>query len=106
MPIFLLFKKSKFELCAPIFGLTVSILLKNINRKKAYFLEITKFGQRRVIFLTTNTLMFYTAIQDKNIMFSTNVCFANFSHILCHLKIVVFKTTLLESQKYFFMLEP
>ena len=35
--------------------------------------------------------MFYTAIRDKNIMFKKKNCLANFSHILDHLKIVVFQ---------------
>ena len=46
--------------------------------------------------------MFYTAIQDNNIMFPKNLCLANFSHILGHLKIVVFKNYVFGPSKIHF----
>ena len=71
------------------------------------FLEITKFGQHRVGFSAiSNSDVFFSAKQDKNIMFSENFCSANFSHILGHLKTVVFQNDVFNRQKYFFMLQP
>ena len=43
------------------------------------FLEISKLGQHRVIFSTFNTYDIFSAIQDKNKMFSENFCLANFN---------------------------
>ena len=67
LKIVLSFKKSKFKLCAPIFRLTILIFLKKYMSKKgiflSIFLEITKFGQHRVILSTIdacNVLYCYT----------------------------------------------
>ena len=46
--------------------------------------------------------MFFTAIQDKNIMFSENFCSANFSHILGHLRIFDIQNDILGPTKILF----
>ena len=46
--------------------------------------------------------MFYTAIQDNNIMFPKDLCLANFSHILGHLKIFVSQNIVFGPLKIFF----
>ena len=46
--------------------------------------------------------MFSFAIQDENKMLCKNFCVANFSHILGHLKIVVFQNDVFGPSKILF----